>query len=337
MYAAGSSYNQIIDRLNSEGHRTKRGQAFGKNSLHDILRNEKYAGIYVYNKGTKKKHRIEKEDVIRVPGGIPAIVSPELFTDVQAKMDRRRQAPGANKSEEIYLLSGLIYCGKCEGAMVGNRRTSKGHKYVNYECATRKRKRTCDAKPIEKNFVESIVIRRLQEDVFSPAALDKLTQRVYDHAKKEAAAISKDVAVFENELQSVQDKIRNIVDAIAGGMFHISMKEKMDNLEKRKTDLTRQLNEARLMESYARPDIDKIRAYIAKDADLKGKSLNELKQVIQAYVAKVIVYETHVDVLLVVDLDGSPSPLHIKSTTSISAYRRGLSHILPKRKKPCRA
>jgi site-specific DNA recombinase len=193
---------------------------------------------------------------------------------------------------------------------------------VNYECATRKRKRTCDAKPIEKNFVEAVVIRRLQEDVFSPAALDKLTRRVYDHAKREAASISKDVAVFENELQSIQDKIRNIVEAIAGGMYHISMKEKMDNLEKRKTDLTRQLNEARLMESYARPDIDKIRAYIAKDADLKGKSLNELKQVIQAYVAKVIVYETHIDVLLVVDLDGSPSPLHIKSTTSISAYRR---------------
>lgn len=45
MYADGHGYGRIIDELNSRGHRTQNGNHFGKNSLHEILRNEKYRGV----------------------------------------------------------------------------------------------------------------------------------------------------------------------------------------------------------------------------------------------------------------------------------------------------
>ncbi|ACL75220.1 recombinase family protein [Ruminiclostridium cellulolyticum] len=50
MYASGHSYNEIIDTMNREGYRSKFGRSFGKNSLHDILRNEKYTGTYIFNR-----------------------------------------------------------------------------------------------------------------------------------------------------------------------------------------------------------------------------------------------------------------------------------------------
>ena len=48
-----------------------RGGKFTKNSLHSMLKNEKYIGVYSY------------KDQVRVEGGIPAIVDAEVFSKVQ--------------------------------------------------------------------------------------------------------------------------------------------------------------------------------------------------------------------------------------------------------------
>ena len=49
MYADGYGYKLIVNELNEKGHRTKQGNLFGKNSIFDLLRNEKYIGRYVFN------------------------------------------------------------------------------------------------------------------------------------------------------------------------------------------------------------------------------------------------------------------------------------------------
>ncbi|MDR2523487.1 MAG: recombinase family protein [Synergistaceae bacterium] len=45
-YAEGVGYNTIIAHLNDMGWHSKRGKIFGKNSLHDLLKNPKCMGIY---------------------------------------------------------------------------------------------------------------------------------------------------------------------------------------------------------------------------------------------------------------------------------------------------
>nr|WP_044018811.1 recombinase family protein [Thermoanaerobacter italicus] len=54
LYAQGYGYRHIIDELNLRDCKTKKGNPFSKNSIHEILRNEKYTGKYIFNKGTKK-------------------------------------------------------------------------------------------------------------------------------------------------------------------------------------------------------------------------------------------------------------------------------------------
>jgi len=44
----GHGYKQIIAHLNALGRKTKLGNPFGKNSIHDLLVNEKYRGTYVF-------------------------------------------------------------------------------------------------------------------------------------------------------------------------------------------------------------------------------------------------------------------------------------------------
>ena len=49
-----------------------------KNSFHDLFKNEKYKGVYVYNRAApktagKRNNHLSKsdEDIIRIEGGIP--------------------------------------------------------------------------------------------------------------------------------------------------------------------------------------------------------------------------------------------------------------------------
>ena len=55
MYALGKSYSNIVDELESKGYLSKRGKKIGKNALYWILRNERYAGYYVWNKQQYRK------------------------------------------------------------------------------------------------------------------------------------------------------------------------------------------------------------------------------------------------------------------------------------------
>ena len=64
-YASGYGYNSIINELTSLGYHTKSGKLFGKNSLYELLRNEKYIGVYTYNRAAKRK-KTEQETTIPI-------------------------------------------------------------------------------------------------------------------------------------------------------------------------------------------------------------------------------------------------------------------------------
>ena len=71
MYAKGSTVTEIVTELNNRGLRTLRGGKFTKNSLHSMLKNEKYIGIYTY------------KDDLRIEGGVPAIIDVETFATIK--------------------------------------------------------------------------------------------------------------------------------------------------------------------------------------------------------------------------------------------------------------
>ena len=109
-----------------------RGGKFTKNSLHSILKNEKYIGVYTY------------KDQVRVEGGIPAIVDAEVFAKVQEMLKVNKRAPSRTWSRAEYLLTDKLFCGKCGSKMIGESGTGKsGQKFNYYACVGRKQKHTC--------------------------------------------------------------------------------------------------------------------------------------------------------------------------------------------------
>ena len=310
-----------IIRLAQDNHKTQTGRVFGKNSIHDILINEKYCGVYIFNRterknGGKRNHHKNKDEdeIIKVEGGMPKIIDEGTWNAVQMRMNNNKK--GTNSAKEIYLLSGLIFCGKCNGAMTGARKFAGRNKdlYVSYECSTRKRTKECDMKATNRNFIEDVVIDYLEKNLFTPKAINKLVKKIAEYSKSQSAEITRDVKLFTDQLTGINTEINNIVNAIAAGMFRPSMKAKMDDLEAKKVSLSQKIQEAKLQAEMHTPTEEMIRKYFEKDKDIKNKSPEERKRIIQTHVQKIIVYDNTIDIHTIVTFVGGGEPYREKVT-----------------------
>ena len=105
-YAEGATMKEIRDYLNGHGVKNTRGQPLTYNSVKHLLNNRRYIGEYTYR------------DIV-VPNGIPAIVSQDLFEQVQERLVKNKKAPARHKAEEDYLLTTKLFCGYCGAYLCG--------------------------------------------------------------------------------------------------------------------------------------------------------------------------------------------------------------------------
>lgn len=299
MCIAGSSRSEIINELNERGFKTKVGTIFKTNSIHSILTNEKYTGVYIYNKTAKKdafgkrnEHAYKDEsEIIRIEGGMPAIVSKEDFEKVQEILKMRKKKPGSNKAKENYLLTGLIRCGCCGKPYQGNRRHAKNKPmYVSYRCSFRKKtsSKVCDNKEIRKEYIEEYVLSELERKIFNDKAITYIAEGINKNLQKQNKA---------------------------------EFKAKMDELKKRKSEL-----EAKLSEIEAK-DISQI----VTEADVRSllsnfsgyvisRNVPECKKFIRDFVKEVIVYKEHIEVIFNVSFSLLKNNEGVKVISQISRY-----------------
>lgn len=302
LYLAGHGYTSIISTLNEQGKLTKLGRPFGKNSIHDLLTNEKYAGVYVFNRtssknafGTRNNHASKNtDDLIRVEGGMPAIVSKEDFAAVQAKMARNKRQPGFYKAKELYLLSGLIFCGECGHAMQGNSRISGRSKerYISYRCGQKDRGIKCNNKEVRREYIEAFVLSELQNKLFNDNVIPVLTEKLNAHLATNDKIRDDELQQLKTKLAATDNQITNIVSAVAQGFVQDSFKDKMTDLENEKSKLEIRIKELSLQVSNSAqltPDKMKKLFSVFKQF-VKEKNLPECKKFIDHYVDKVVVF-----------------------------------------------
>lgn len=343
MKAAGNGYNTIARALNEMGARTKRGGRFNKNSFHDLLRNEKYKGIYVFNRASEKRggkrnnHASKNEDdIIRIENGIPRIVDDSLWNAVNSKMDNsKRNAEG--KAKRIYLLSGLIYCGQCDSPMSGNTRRSGRNKtiYSTYECNLRKREKTCMCKGINCEYIENLVIDYLHDEFFTDENMRNVAKLLFEYQQNDKpTSDAAEISELEKRLSKAEKELRRIA-------ITISEKGATDWLYERGNDLQEEINmyKDRLHVLNRKPTRMKLSEsqiydYLEANASIRNMDRIHQKEIIWSYVEKVVVYDDHIDIHLYIDknnnpgrggrdcgYDGGDDLLRIISTISILSYR----------------
>jgi len=314
LYLEGHGYKNIINELNARSYKTKKGNPFGKNSIHDLLVNEKYSGTYVFNRASSKDWDGKRnnpgsknnDDMIRIPGGIPAIVSVDIFVNVQEKMNKNKQQPGAYKAKETYLLSGLIVCGECqthEGkkyTMMGNVKYSGRGKYkhVTYRCGNRERTKQCDNKEIRREYIENYVIAELQNKIFNNNAISYLVQQLNEYQYTISGKRDLELELLTIQLQEATTQINNIVNAIASGCAQTAFADKLAELEDKKAKSTVTIQEIQIKKKRTVITEDILRGMFSMLKEyLTEKNIPEIRKFIGKYVEKVVVYKDHVDVV----------------------------------------
>lgn len=182
----------------SKGHKGKSSGKWHAGHVSIILKTEAYTGIYHYLKRSKKaKETIEMET--------PVIIDRELFNEAQNKIfensDNARRARG-----RFYLLRGLIFCGHCGRAMVGNSGHSKNGR-VYYRCTgtvDQGQGKRCTAKLIRAVDIENSVWEDIVEVFEHPEKFEKYINKHLEENKENEPQINEELAEVERTIQLKQ-------------------------------------------------------------------------------------------------------------------------------------
>lgn len=238
MYAKGSTVTEIVTELNNRGLRTLRGGKFTKNSLHSMLKNEKYIGVYTY------------KDDVRIEGGVPAIIDAETFAKVQEMLKVNKRAPAHTWSRADYILTDKLFCGHCGSSMIGESGTSKtGAKHNYYVCAKKRRERTCHKKAVRQEWIEGIVINAVMDLLKDDELLEFIADAVYECYQ--AQNQDNDLAdALKRKMAEVDKATANIIKAIEAGIFNDATKKRLDELDAQRAEIEAELSHLELVRSW---------------------------------------------------------------------------------------
>jgi len=234
-YASGKSYNAILELIH--GAKGKRGRPIGKNSLHSILTNERYIGVYTWNKRFQKRFRKwaggkPNPNCVRIENFIPAIIGSELWERVQKRMSENKRK-AVNKAKHEYLLSGLIECTNCGSTYVGHCSTNKkGYSTRYYICGNKYRTRTCNSKNINADEIETFVVQQLKAYLLE-TDFEEIAQYIADQVNNTSPDLSRE----KKELAEITMQISNGMKAILQGLDFTELKDEISRLQIRKSEL----------------------------------------------------------------------------------------------------
>jgi len=113
----------------------------------------------------------------------------------------------------------------------GTSKTGKVHHY--YKCGNLIYKKSCDKKTVKKDWIERHVVALTCKYVLIDEVIDRLADAIVELQKKENTTIP----FLQNQLDDVEKRIGNIINAIEEGMMNASAKQRLDDLETKKADI----------------------------------------------------------------------------------------------------
>ena len=291
LYNLGYSYNKMVTILNNEGLRTKAGKPFTKNSFSNILTQEKYIGVYRWNKrkakNSKGQHNnhaykpVEEQTVI--PGGCPAIIPLEQFQATQKRLSQRKQGRADTKSRKHhYMLGGMkrLKCAECGAYMVGKVTTSHGKKYTTYACPHHKGG-GCPTKDIQAKQLEWYISNIVERELLRKACLPQLNQCL------ESGGNNAKAEQLRNRLTSIEKKIDNIVRNLENG-YSKTLTDRLHLLEEEKVSLTNQIQTTSQEAPTITPkNLKKTRRRLVKH--LCTSDDPDVKELLRAYITEITV------------------------------------------------
>lgn len=225
-YALGVYVKDIIKDL-TDKHILNHGKPFARNTIYNILKNEKYSGVYRFNNQTFENM-------------YPQIVSTEIYEKVRQKTNQNKY--GKRGVEVVYLLRNKLKCGYCgEPISAECGTTSQGKKRRYYKCLGKKRHTTnCNKQTIRKEILEDLVVKILIEQLNNPKTLDKIANNILKVQESEDCGNTL-LTSLNKEKCETQKILDNILKAVEQGVINNTTNKRMIELENKLEDIERQI------------------------------------------------------------------------------------------------
>lgn len=228
--------------------RPRRVMIWVRQDVPRILDNRKYCGDFVWNlDSVARYHKIEgdqvvkaprhqsngkkvrlqhnpPEDAIIVPDAHPAIIDRETFEEVRRRLTENRaklSTPAPRGGH--FILTGLLFCGKCGGSMCGDtsRTTAsrgKVYEYRRYVCSTSKHcgAAACDISHISQEEVLDAAVGLIEQEFTSPEALDHIEAQL-------KALVSESEQDHRSRLASLEARLARLDADITQGVRNLTV------------------------------------------------------------------------------------------------------------------
>ena len=223
-FAKGVYVREIIEALTARGV-TYHGKPFAKNTVYNILKNEKYCGVYYHGEE-------------RIDNMYPQIVPDEIFERVRNITERNKH--GKRSVEVTYLLRHKLVCGYCGQSVIAENGTARnGERRYYYKCRGRKaRVNDCKKAAVPKEELERLVLDAVIGQLKEPVLMDKLVNAILAEQEKRNKENSA-LLVMQREQRQNEIALDNIMKGIERGIMNNTTNKRMKELEARQEELER--------------------------------------------------------------------------------------------------
>lgn len=306
MYLAREGYSAMLDLLNSSAvfPLTGKRKEFTKQDLYFMLKNEIYAGTYTRRIGSDKRHKVTSPEIIRVPGGVPAILSADEWQRVCDIRQYNASGAASYRAVDVYPLSGLVRCAVCGSNMFvrhgGKTRSGEVERY--YTCPNR-----CIVAPrvaAVENAAYTAIEYFLSDETIIQRACDVANSCADTSASEDRAAapgMEKRLLQIAKENARLVSYIKNHETAPA------SIMDDLRRLEDEEKNIRRRLEDVR--RPVVRYDAEKLKHVLRAAAHVKELPPSERKARCQAALHGVIVSDSTIKILFVCPTCGGDEPL----------------------------
>lgn len=223
----------IVSHLNRNRIFTRDGGRWGIGQVHRILTRRTYMGEHEFNRRGKSKALNPASEVVVVP--VPPIIDRATFDAVQALLKARH--PTVTPSAVISgptLLTGLIHCARCGGAMTI--RTGKGGRYRYYACSTRARQGPtgCAGMAVPMEKLDDFVASHLEDRLLQPDRLETILAAVLDRRQARSERQREHIAELNRRAAESELRLKRLYDAIEAGVADIddpALRDRIDGLK----------------------------------------------------------------------------------------------------------
>ena len=170
--------------------------------------------------------------------------------------------------------------------MFGESGTSAtGRTYYYYKCANVKRRKGCNKKTVQKDWLEDLVVPETMKLIQDDAMIDKIVQLVMDVQNQENTTIP----LLEKQLREVNKKLDNLMKAIEDGLYTRTTKERLEALEIQKDELTVKIADEKLKKPSFNEDF--IRFWLMKFRKFDISQKKQRKALIEIFINAIFLYD----------------------------------------------